>query len=112
MTDPSSQEQVYKIPPGALIAVVLGNIVLSVAAYFASFIGRFLSYGALETTLSESVFTLLMNLAVYGPLGIVLGSVLWGFFRLSKGQSTWWIAGLGLAALLVNFWGVAFAMGS
>ena len=112
MTYPSSQEQVHKIPVGAIIAVVLGNIVLSVAAYFASFIGRFLSYGALETTLSEAVFTLLMNLAVVGPFGVVLGSVLWGLYRLRKGRSAWWIAGLGMAALIVIFYGVAFAMGS
>jgi len=112
MTYPSGQEQVYKIPVWETIAVVLGNIVLSVAAYFASFIGRFLSYGALETTLSEAVFTLLMNLAVYGPLGIVVGSVLWGIYRLSKGKSAWWIAVLGIIALIVNFNGIAFAMGS
>ena len=112
MTAPSSQEIVHKIPVWEVIVVVLGNIVLSFAAMFAGFLGSFFGYGALESTLPGPVLTFLLSMATFGPIVIVLGSVLWGFFRLMNGKSAWWIAGLGIAALIVNFYGTAFAIGS
>jgi len=112
MTSPSSQEIVHKIPVWEVIVVVLGNIVLSFAAILAGFLGSFLGYGALESTLPGPVLGFLLSLATFGPIGIVLGSVLWGFFRLMNGKSAWWMAGLGIAALIVNFYGTAFAIGS
>ena len=45
-------------------------------------------------------------------VGVVGDLGLWGIFLLSKGKSAWWIAVLGIIALIVNFNGIAFAMGS
>jgi len=112
MTSPSSQELVHKIPVWEGIAVVLGNIVLALAAILAGFLGSFFGYGALESTLPGAVLTFLLSLATFGPIGIVLASVLWGYFRLLNGKSAWWIAGLGIVALIVNFNGTAAAIGS
>ena len=111
MTAPSSHEHVGSVPVGAIIAVVVGNIVLIVAAIVASFLGRFFALGVLETTLSESAFGLMVQIAVYGPVGVVIVSVLWGSYRLNSRKSAWWIAGLGIVALVVIFAAGAAAAG-
>ena len=107
MTTPSSPEHVDRVSGGAITAVIIGNIILIVAAIIASFFGRFLAFGVLETALSESAFLLMVQVAVYGPVGVVLVSVLWGIYRLNSRKSAWWIAGLGILAL-----GAIFAAGA
>ena len=111
MTTPSDHELVDSVPAGAIVAVVVGNIVLIVAAIAASFLGRFFALGVLETSLSESVFGLMVQIAVYGPVGVVIVSVLWGTYRLNSRKSAWWIAGLGIVALMVIFAAGAAAAG-
>jgi len=41
----------------------------------------------------------------------VIGSVLWGTYRLNSRKSAWWIAGLGIVALMVIFAAGAAAAG-
>jgi hypothetical protein len=111
MTTPSSPEHVDRVSGGAITAVIIGNIILIVAAIVASFFGRFLAFGVDGTTLSESAFMLMVQVAVYGPAGVVIVSVLWGIYRLNGRKSAWWIAGLGLVALAGIFAAGAAAAG-
>lgn len=108
VSEPTRQQQ--KLPASELILSVLGSIALIAAAIFASFLGRFLSYGGLETTLSAAAFNALMFLAVYGPFLITVSLLLWALYRLGTGRRASWITALGIVALIVNYNVVGNAM--
>lgn len=119
MSDQMSREQAShgqagngKAPAGATTALVFAGIALAVAAVIASVMGRFLSYGGLETTKSAAAFNALMGLAVFGPFMIATVCIVWGIALLNKKRHGAWTAGVGIVAIVANFYVVAAAIGS
>ena len=91
------------LPPIEYVSFGLLSAVLLLGAVIASFLGRFLSYAALETTRSEASFNSAMGFAVWGPFVILGIAVLVGLVLYSVRRRAWFVPLIGLVALVVNF---------
>lgn len=92
---------------GRTVALVVSSAVLIAAAFAASFLGRFLSYGAVGTDKSTAEMNAVMGLAVYGPFVITLLAIGAGAFLLQRGRSGWVVPLAGVVLLIVNFYSAA-----
>lgn len=92
---------------GQTVALLVSSTLLIVAAFAASFLGRFLSYGAVGTDKSTAEMNAVMGLAVYGPFVITLLAIGVGAFLLQRGRSVWAVPLAGVVLLIVNFYSAA-----
>ena len=91
---------------GEIAAFVILGLLLGFATMFASFMGRFLSFGWLADSHhpTDGQIAATMNLAVGGPWVIAAVVLLWGFLRLLNGKASWPLPLVGGVLLIVNFY--------
>jgi hypothetical protein len=104
--------QARPISTGETVAFVLTTSLLAVAALIASTLGRFLSFGGPESTLSAGAFDTAMGFAVYGPFLIAVVAFLIGLFRLVNRRRAWLFPLIGIGLIIVEFYTCAGAIGS
>ncbi|MDJ0338626.1 hypothetical protein [Cryobacterium sp. PH31-O1] len=91
---------------GEIAAFVILGLLLGFATVYASFIGRFLSFGWLADSNhpTDGQVAATMNLAVGGPWVIAAVVLLWGLLRLVNGKVSWPLPLIGGVLLIVNFY--------
>lgn len=101
-----------KLPTSEYVTFGLLSAALLVAAFVASFLGRFLSYAGTVTTRTEGAFNAGMGFAVGGPFVVFAAVLLIGWLLYSRSRRAWYVPLAGGVALIVNFNAFAAFLGS